>query len=112
MTAFSQWAGWVRIVIFTYIALSIAIWPVLIVAMLPMTIDAFMTYPALWQAATAALLEAGAAGDVGAIFTQLNVLFLPTLTLLNTAFLLKITWNRRRQNQKSRATQTMQAQPA
>lgn len=112
LTAFSQWAGWVRIVIFTYIALSIAIWPVLIVAMLPMTIDAFMTYPALWQAATAALLEAGAVGDVGAIFTQLNVLFLPTLTILNTAFLLKITWDRRRKNQKSRATPTMQMQPA
>ena len=112
MTAFSQWAGWVRIVIFTYIALSIAIWPVLIVAMLPMTIDAFMTYPALWQTAATALVEAGAVGDVGAIVTQLNVLFLPTLTILNTAFLLKITWDRRRKNQKSRATQTMQMQPA
>ena len=98
--------------IFTYIALSIAIWPVLIVAMLPMTIDAFMTYPALWQTAATALVEAGAVGDVGAIVTQLNVLFLPTLTILNTAFLLKITWDRRRKNQKSRATQTMQMQPA
>jgi putative peptide zinc metalloprotease protein len=111
-TAFSQWAGWVRVVIFTYIALSIALWPVLLVAMLPLMIDAFMSYPALWQGAMTALVEAGAAGDAGAIVTQLNVLFLPTLTLLNTAFLLKIAWNRRRQNQKVAAAQNMQMQPA
>lgn len=111
-TAFSQWAGWVRVVIFTYIALSIALWPVLLVAMLPLMIDAFMSYPALWQGAMTALLEAGAAGDASAIVTQLNVLFLPTLTLLNTAFLLKIAWNRRRQNQKVVAAQNMQMQPA
>lgn len=112
VTAFSQWAGWVRVVIFVYIALSIALWPVLILAMLPMLIDAMMTYPALWQGAMTALVQAGATGDVGAILTQLNVLFLPTLTLLNTAFLLKIAWNRRRQNQKVAAAQTMQMQPA
>jgi putative peptide zinc metalloprotease protein len=111
-TAFSQWAGWVRVVIFVYIALSIALWPVLIVAMLPLMIDAFLSYPALWQGAMIALAEAGAAGDVGAIATQLQVLFLPTLTLLNTAFLLKIAWNRRQQNQKVAAAQTMQMQPA
>jgi putative peptide zinc metalloprotease protein len=111
-TAFSQWAGWVRVVIFVYIALSIALWPVLIVAMLPLMIDAFLSYPALWQGAMIALAEAGAAGDVGAIATQLQVLFLPTLTLLNTAFLLKIAWNRRQQNQKAAAAQTVQMQPA
>lgn len=112
MTAFSQWAGWVRVVIFTYIALSIALWPVLIVAMLPLMIDAFMSYPALWQGAMTALVEAGAAGDAGAMVAQLNVLFLPTLTLLNTAFLLKIAWNRRQQSRKVAAAQTMQMQPA
>lgn len=111
-TAFSQWSGWVRVVLFTYIALSIALWPVLIVAMLPLMIDAFLTYPALWQGAMTALIEAGAIGDIGAMVTQLNVLFLPTLTILNTAFLLKIAWNRRRQNQKSHAPQTVQMQPA
>jgi hypothetical protein len=102
----------VRVVIFVYIALSIALWPVLIVAMLPLMIDAFLSYPALWQGAMIALAEAGAAGDVGAIATQLQVLFLPTLTLLNTAFLLKIAWNRRQQNQKAAAAQTVQMQPA
>ena len=112
MTAFSQWSGWVRVVLFTYIALSIALWPVLIVAMLPLMIDAFLTYPALWQGAMTALIEAGATGDVGAMVTQLNILFLPTLTLVNTAFLLKIAWNRRRQSQKASAGQTMQMQPA
>jgi hypothetical protein len=111
-TAFSQWSGWVRGVLFAYIALSIALWPVLIVAMLPLMIDAILTYPALWQTAMTALIAAGATGNVGAIVTQLNVLFLPTLTLVNTAFLLKIAWNRRQKAKQANAGQTMQMQPA
>ena len=111
-SAFSQWSGLVRTVLFVYIGLSIALWPVLIVAMLPMMFDAVMTYPALWQSAFSALVEAGTNGDMGAAFTALSDLFIPSLTVLNTAFLFKIAWNRNRQNRQTKARQTMQLQPA
>jgi putative peptide zinc metalloprotease protein len=111
-SAFSQWSGVVRTVLFVYIGLSIALWPVLIVAMLPMMVDAVMTYPALWQSAFSALVEASANGDMGAAFTALSDLFIPTLTVLNTAFLFKIAWNRNRQNRQAKVRQTMQVQPA
>lgn len=111
-SAFSQWSGWVRVAIVGYIALSIVLWPVLLVAMLPMMIEAVMTYPALWQAAFTALLEAGATGDMGAVLTQLNTLFLPTLTVLNTAFLLKLIWQRNQQTRKAKLSQMTQMQPA
>lgn len=111
-SGFSQWSGWVRVVIFSYIALSFVLWPIIIVAMVPMLIDAVMTYPALWQAAIVGLVEAVGQGDVGAVFAQLNTLFMPTLSLLMPIFLLKITWNRMRKNRKPKSNQPMQLQPA
>lgn len=111
-SAFSQWSGLVRTVLFVYFGISIALWPVLIVAMLPMMLDAVMTYPALWQSAFSALVEASVNGDGGAAFTALSDLFIPTLTVLNTAFLFKIAWNRNRKNRQAKVRQNLQLQPA
>lgn len=111
-TAFSQWSGLVRTVLFVYIGLSIALWPVIIVMMLPLIVDAVTTYPDLWQNAFVSLLTAGANGDVSAAFTAISNLFIPTLTVLNIAFLLKIAWNRNRKNRQAKAQQAVQLQPA
>lgn len=111
-SAFGQWTGWVRVVIFTYIALSLVLWPLLVLGMVPMLIDAVLTYPALWQTAITALIEASANGDIGAMLAQLNTLLMPTLTLLTPALLLKISWNRMRKDRKAKAQAAMQLQPA
>lgn len=110
--AFSQWSGLVRSVLIGYVALSIVLWPLLLIAMVPMLINAVMTYPALWQSAFTALLEAGATGNLSAIFAQLSVLFLPTLTLVNLVFILKMAWQRMRKNTQSAKAQLVQMQPA
>ncbi len=111
-SVFGQWTGMVRVVIFAYIGLSLVLWPLLLVAMVPMIIDAVLTYPALWQIAIAALIEASANGDIGGMLAQLNTLFMPTLTLLTPALLLRISWNRMRKNRKAKAASAMQLQPA
>ena len=110
--AFSQWSGIVRMVLIGYVILSIILWPLLIIAMVPMLINAVMTYPALWQSAFTALIEAGATGNLGDIVAQLNVLFLPTLTMLNLALLLKMAWTRLRKNAQAKTAQRLQMQPA
>lgn len=85
----AQWSPLVRTVIFTYVALSIVIWPLMIMALIPLVVDGVANYPALWSTAFAELRAALAAGDAAAALAQLQVLFLPTLLLLNLAFLLK-----------------------
>lgn len=111
-SVFSQWSGPVRVVLFGYIALSLVMWPLMLVAMIPLLIDAVLTYPALWQAAVGTLLVAAPAGDVGAMLTALNTLFLPTLTLLGAGLMLKMAWQRLRQKRQAKAQQRLQLQPA
>jgi putative peptide zinc metalloprotease protein len=91
---FSQWSPWVRIVIGGYVGLSMLLWPLLMVAMIPMLAEAVSSYPALWKTALAALLEALRTGDMMLVLAQLKVLFLPTLALANLGFLLKMTIER------------------
>jgi len=111
-SAFGQWTGWVRVVLFVYIALSLVLWPLLLLAMVPLIIDAVLTYPALWQTAIAALIEANANGDIGAMLAQLNTLFMPTLTVLTPVLLLRVSWNRMRKDRKAKTQSAMQPQPA
>ncbi len=105
-SAFSQWSPKVRWVMFIYIGLSVAIWPLFILGMIPMLVTAIITYPALWQAAFVALGEATRTHDLSLLPAQLSVLFLPTLMLVNLGFLLKIALGRW---QKARVAKTMQA---
>jgi hypothetical protein len=88
-TAFAQWSSRVRAVIFTYVALSVAIWPLVILALIPMLVDVVTSYPALWSTALTQLGESLRDRDVAAALAQLQALFLPTLMLANLAFLVK-----------------------
>jgi hypothetical protein len=89
-----QWSPLVRSVIFTYVAVSVLIWPLMILALIPLLFDVVTSYPALWSTALAELSAALATGDMAAALAQFQVLFLPTLMLLNLAFLLKRTAKR------------------
>jgi hypothetical protein len=84
-----QWSLLVRTVIFAYVALSIVIWPLMLMALIPMVYGVVVTYPALWSTAPGRLGDALAAGDAAAALAQLQVLFMPTLMVINLAFLLK-----------------------
>ena len=87
--AAGQWPLLVRMVIFAYVALSIVIWPLMLIALIPMVYGVVVTYPALWSTAFGTLGEALAAGNAAAVLAQLQVLFMPTLMVINLAFLLK-----------------------
>jgi putative peptide zinc metalloprotease protein len=85
----ADWSPLVRRVVFVYVALSVLIWPLMLLGMIPMVYAAVTTYPALWSTAFANLRDALAAGNAGAALAQLQVLFMPTLMLVNLAFVLK-----------------------
>jgi putative peptide zinc metalloprotease protein len=99
-TPFTQWSPLVRVVILSYAALSVAIWPLVILALIPMLWDVITRYPVLWTTALSALGEALQRGDLLAGLGQLQVLFLPTLVLINLVFLLKRTVARLRKARK------------
>ena len=99
---FSQWSPEVQAVIWSYVFLSMAIWPVLIIAMIPIVVTVFAELPAMWQAALADIANAVSSGDIRAIFGELQVLFLPTMALANLAFLFKRTLDKVRQNKASK----------
>jgi putative peptide zinc metalloprotease protein len=85
----ADWSPLVRAVVFAYVALSILIWPLMLLGMIPMVYGAVTTYPALWSTAFTDLGTALAAGNAAAVLAQLQVLFIPTLMVVNLAFLLK-----------------------
>lgn len=99
---FGQWSPRVRWVIFGYSGLSMLLWPVVVLAMIPLLFEVISLYPGLWQAAFTALGEAIRLRDLGLFFAQLQVLFLPTLMLVNIGFLLKITVDRWRKTRQER----------
>lgn len=98
---FSQWSPMIQRIILCYVVLSVAIWPVLLIAMIPLVIQAVATYPSLWVTAVAALSESVHTRDLSGILQQFDLLFLPTLTLLNLGFLVKIAFDRLRKNKAS-----------
>lgn len=110
-SVFSQWSPKVRWVMFIYIALSVAIWPLFILSMIPMVVTAIITYPALWQAAFVALGEAMRTHDLSLLFAQVSVLFLPTLMLVNVGFLVKITLDRWRKARTAKKLQMLNPTP-
>ena len=89
-----QWSPKVRWVLFVYVALSMVIWPLMLLGMIPMLVTVIATYPALWQAAFAAVGQAMRTHDFSLLLAQGSVLFLPTLMLANIGFLVKLTWSR------------------
>lgn len=111
-SVFSQWSGWVRGVLWVYMVCTTIMLPLMLLAMIPLLIDAVLTYPALWQSAFSTLVTAAPVGDVGAILAALHDLFLPTLTLLGAGLMLKMTWQRFWQSRQVKAGQRLQAQPA
>lgn len=88
-SAFSEWSWQVRTVIWIYLACSAVLWPLFMIFWLPMLWQALTGYPALVYNAVLALATAVGAGDLGGIFTQLGVLFMPTLILIGLSFELK-----------------------
>lgn len=103
-SAFSQWSWQVRTVIWIYLACSAVLWPLFMIFWLPMLWQALTGYPALVYNAVLALATAVGAGDLGGIFTQLGILFMPTLILVGLSFELKRVggqvyrgWQQRRQ---------------
>jgi putative peptide zinc metalloprotease protein len=99
---FGQWTPRVRWVIFGYIGLSMLLWPIVVLAMLPLMIEVISLYPGLWREAFTVLGEAVRTGDMRLLLAQLQVLFLPTLMLVNIGFLVKITIDRRRKARRER----------
>lgn len=84
---FSTWKPWVRTLLMTYVTLSVAIWPVILIAMFPMLVDAITTYPALWKESLLIAVEAVRFGDGSLLWSQLGVLFLPTMAIANATVL-------------------------
>ncbi len=108
---FSQWSWSVRTIIWIYLAISTVIWPLFMLFWLPMLWQALLAYPALVYNALLALGTATGTGDLGGIFTQLGVLFMPTLIMLGLSFELKRLaaklysgWQQRRQQRIPLAT--------
>jgi putative peptide zinc metalloprotease protein len=96
LSSFSQWSPKVRWIILGYTLISLVVWPLLILAMLPLLLQALMAYPSLWYAALIAAGEAIHTGNLATLWEQAEVLFLPTVMLANLAFLVKISLERRR----------------
>ncbi|MEZ4661398.1 MAG: hypothetical protein R2911_27930 [Caldilineaceae bacterium] len=86
---FAQWPQWVRRVIWGYLALSIVIWPLFMIAWLPAMWQAMISYPALVQTATVDMLMALSQGNLIGAFNQLGALFMPTLIVIGLGFELK-----------------------
>ncbi len=82
-SSFNQWSPKVRWVMFAYIVLSVAIWPLMILSMIPMVVTGITTYPALWQAAFTALGQAIRTHDLSLLAAHSSALFFPSLMLLN-----------------------------
>jgi putative peptide zinc metalloprotease protein len=101
-SVFGQWPATVRWVIFAYVALSMVIWPLLVLAMIPMVVAVVASYPALWGDALAALGEAMRSRDAGLALAQVQVLFLPTLMMVNLGYLLKTMFDRVRKARQGR----------
>lgn len=99
---FGQWTPRVRWIVFGYIGLSMLLWPVVVLAMLPLMIEVISLYPGLWQDAFTALGQAVRTGDMRLLLAHLQVLFLPTLMLVNIGFLIKITVDRQRKARRER----------
>jgi hypothetical protein len=107
-SVFGQWPATVRWVIFAYVALSMVIWPLLVLAMIPMVVGVVASYPALWAEALAALGEAMRNQDAGLALAQVQVLFLPTLMMVNLGYLLKTSFDRVRKARQERKARTAQ----
>lgn len=111
-TIFSQWSGRVRGMVLGYLALSIIALPYMFFLMGWMLFSAITTYPALWQAALSAVLNAGTQGDIGAMLPHISALFFPTMALLGAVLMLKLTWHRASARRRAKARQSMRLQPA
>lgn len=100
LSVFSQWPCWVQIVIFIYVGLSIVLWPLMIFIILPLLIQMIKEYPGLWIHALPIVVKAIRTGNLPLLFDQLQILFLPTLAILNMGYLLKLMMNRQKQNEQ------------
>lgn len=99
---FSDWSRGVRAVIVIYVALSIALWPLIIVALVPMLAQMLATYPALWTAAFQQIGQSLITGNLSDVLAQFRVLFLPTLALANLGFLVKMGIDRWRRSKNKK----------
>lgn len=98
-SAFSQWSPAVRRTIWSYVAVSIAVWPLILVAMVPVLYMAITIYLPLWQD-SALLFWAGIRTlDVSLMGSQLEPLFIPLFSLLNMVVVMflsaRLLWKRR-----------------
>ena len=103
---FSQWSWWVRTIIWIYLAISTLIWPLFIIAWLPMIWQSLLAYPALLYQAVVGLATATVAMDFNSIFAQLGILFMPTLIMVALSFELKRGVTKLQQGWQQRRTQT------
>lgn len=98
-SSFSEWSSLVRSIVLVYVAFSIILIPLFVVALVPMLVQMVTTYPGLWRTAFETLLQAIANGNFSAVLNQFSVLFLPTLALLQLGLMLKTMvgqlWKRR-----------------
>ncbi len=82
----APWAEWskaTRRTILVYLAISLIVWPMMLVQMVPMLIQLVLTTPTLWPAALSSLFEALPKGDIPQLWTSLQTLFVPILISLN-----------------------------
>ncbi|MEZ4705857.1 MAG: hypothetical protein R3A44_01545 [Caldilineaceae bacterium] len=83
---FAQWPQWVRRVIWGYLALSVVIWPLFMIAWLPAMWQVMSSYPALLQSAAAELISAIGQGNFSGAFAQMGALFMPSLIIIGLGF--------------------------
>lgn len=100
VSPFMQWSKSIRWTIGIYVVLSLLVWPLSIVGMVPMLTQLVLTYPELLRSTVVALPATLAQGDFVVLFRQLSSLFLPTLMLANLVMLALPLLKRLRQNRK------------
>ncbi|MEM7134714.1 MAG: hypothetical protein AAF702_51100 [Chloroflexota bacterium] len=90
-SAFSQWPPIVRRTIWTYVIVSLAIWPVLLVALVPMIYMAFTVYLPMWHDSALVALNAISTFDLSLLGGQIEPLFIPLMSAANMIFVMGLT---------------------
>lgn len=93
---FNRWSPIVRKVMYGYTIVSICVWPLILAALLPTIYLAAKSYPALWLRAVQTVFLGLQMQDWALVLSQAQVLFLPTIALLNVALMLRMLYRRMR----------------
>jgi len=89
VSLFDQWPTWIRVGIWSYLLLSVVVWPLFMLFWLPMLWQAMLSYLGLVQEAARTLITATGQGDILTVLAQIGALFMPSLILFGLGFEVK-----------------------